>query len=74
MPDYTSDEVRQLLWQHIKATPTAPLTQKALADKIGVSTPFLNDILQKKREPSGKVLEFLKLERIVTYRFREKRR
>jgi transcriptional regulator with XRE-family HTH domain len=44
------------------------LTQKALAKKIGVSASFLNDILLEKREPQGKVLEFLKLDRVVVYR------
>lgn len=42
-------------------------TQAELAAAIGVSLPFLNDTLLGKREPSGKVLEFLKLERVVRY-------
>ena len=43
-------------------------SQRALARLIGVSPSFLNDILLGKREPVGKVLEFLGYERVVTYR------
>ncbi len=42
--------------------------QRELARRIGVSAPFLNDIILSKRHPSGKVLEFLQIERIVIYR------
>ena len=42
-------------------------SQRALARKIGVSASFLNDILLGKREPAGKVVEFLGLRRRVTY-------
>lgn len=73
MKEYTADEVRGMLWKRMKETNGAPLTQKALAVEIGVSTPFLNDILNDKREPSGKVLTFLGLERVVTYRYAKKR-
>jgi ribosome-binding protein aMBF1 (putative translation factor) len=67
---FTADEVREMLWSAMKAQPGRPLTQKELAGMIGVSLPFLNDILRGKREPSGKVLEFLKLERVVRYEVR----
>lgn len=43
-------------------------SQRALARLIGVSPTLLNDILLSKREPSGKVLEFLGYERVITYR------
>lgn len=42
-------------------------SQKALASAIGVSASFINDILQGKREPSGKPVEFLGLERRVEF-------
>ena len=73
MKEYTAEQVREMLWKRIKDTDGAPLTQKALATTIGVSLPFLNDILNDKREPSGKVLTFLGLERIVTYRSAKRR-
>jgi transcriptional regulator with XRE-family HTH domain len=73
MTEHTSDQVRDMLWGVIKSQPGRPLTQKALAAKIGVSLPFLNDILRGFREPSGKVLTFLGLERVVTYRYLKKR-
>lgn len=43
-------------------------TQKDLAEKLGVSTAYLSDVLQGKREPAGKMLEALGIERVVTYR------
>ena len=43
-------------------------TQKALADKIGVDPSFLHDVLFLKRAPTGKVLDYLGLERVVIYR------
>lgn len=71
--DYTTDQVRNLLWAMVqdKRTPQIKArfrTQAALARAIGVSLPFVNDILNAKREPAGKVLEFLGVERVVTYR------
>lgn len=72
MTDYTSNQVRDLLRARIEAQ--ADATQKALATKIGVSTSFLCDILNGNREPQGKVLDFLGLDRVVTYRSRQTRR
>ena len=43
-------------------------SQRKLAKLIGVSAAFLNDILLGKREPSGKPVAFLGLERHVDYR------
>ena len=42
-------------------------SQRALAKQIGVSPTFLNDIILGKREPAGKVVSFLGLQRRVTY-------
>lgn len=58
-----SNSVRVLLWQHVRKEGS----QRALARKIGVSPTFLNDILLEKREPAGKVVTFLGLQRVVTY-------
>ena len=65
MTDFTATHVRQMLWAYMGAN---ELTQKALAEKIGISPAFLNDILREKRDPQGKVLSFLKLDRVVVYR------
>lgn len=62
---FTSAQVVDRLWEYIGRG----CNQTQLAKRIGVSVPFVNDILHGKREPSGKVLEFLGLERIVIYRF-----
>ena len=43
-------------------------TQKAMAKEIGCSVQFLNDVLRGRREPSGKVLQYLSLERVVSYK------
>ena len=43
-------------------------TQKVLAQKLGISAPYLSDILMGKREPGGKVLRQLGLERVISYR------
>lgn len=58
----TAEQVRRLLKREQNGD-----TQKDFANKIGVSPPHLCDVLAGKREPSGKVLEYLKLERIVGY-------
>jgi transcriptional regulator with XRE-family HTH domain len=72
---FTAQEVREQLWALIrnKRQPHHPWTyrtQSELARAMGVSLPFLNDILNRNREPSGKVLEFLMLERVVRYEVR----
>lgn len=64
-PDFTATHVRTMLHAYMSAN---EMTQAALAKKIGVSAPYLNDILLEKREPQGKVLEWLKLKRVVVYR------
>lgn len=42
--------------------------QARFAEKAGVSPAFVNDILRGNREPSGKVLDAMGLERQVRYR------
>jgi hypothetical protein len=48
----------------------ARCNQATLADEIGVSPQYLSEILRSKKPPSDKVLDFLKLERIVIYRLK----
>lgn len=43
------------------------MTQVALARELGVSTGYLNDVLQERREPGPKVLKALRLRRRVVY-------
>lgn len=45
-------------------------SQKALAAEIGVSPAFLSEIITGHREPCGKPVEYLGLERVVEYRKR----
>jgi transcriptional regulator with XRE-family HTH domain len=66
LPTHDEHGVRMLL-----LCLTAGRTQRQLAQEIGVSPQFLNDILHGKRVPSGKVLDYLGFERVVLYRPRE---
>lgn len=43
-------------------------SQKAVAVKVGCSPAFLNDVVKGRREPSGKLLDALGLERVTFYR------
>jgi len=73
MKSYTSDQVRKMLWDRMKDTPAAAISQRQFAKQIGISVPFLNSTLKGVREPQGKILEFLGLERVVAYRYVKKR-
>lgn len=42
-------------------------SQRAWAMKHGISAPYVADVLRGRREPAGKVLDALGLERVVTY-------
>lgn len=42
-------------------------SEKALAEKIGISPAYLNDILSGRRNPGPMVLKFLKLEKRTVY-------
>jgi hypothetical protein len=63
-PGYTAAAVRAMLREEAKYEGS----QRALAKLIGCSATFLSDILCGKREPAGKVIAWLGLERHVTYR------
>ncbi len=43
-------------------------TQRAVAEQLGVTVSYLNDVLQQKREPGPKILTALGLERRISYR------
>ena len=44
--------------------------QKQIADELGISPQYLNDMLQGRREAGPKVLKALGLVEVVTYRKR----
>lgn len=46
-------------------------TRKAFADKVGISSAYLCDIIQGRREPGPKVLQFLRLEKVIVYHDKE---
>ena len=46
-------------------------SQTALAKELGVSLPYLNDVLRGRREPGESILRPLGARRVVTYRKRE---
>ena len=43
-------------------------TQKAAAERMGVSQQYLSDVLNENREPGALILDALGLERVVSYR------
>lgn len=43
-------------------------TQKAAAERLGVSQQYLSDVLNEAREPGPLILAGLGIERVVTYR------
>lgn len=52
----------------LRARLTADFNQSALANEMGISDQYLSEILRQKRPPSERILDFLGLERVVTYR------
>lgn len=44
------------------------MTQRELADELGISPGFLGDIVRGRRPASDPVVDALGLERVVTYR------
>ena len=59
----TADSVRILL----QAEASKLGSQRALARKIGCSPTFLNEVIKGSREPSGPLLDYLRLIRKITY-------
>jgi len=64
-----NDPIIELLKGRLDSSPQ--MTQAILADQIGISPQFLSEILNNKRNPSKKVLDFLDQEKVVTYRPRQ---
>lgn len=60
MKIYTEAEVLELLAEEIAKT-----TASAVADQIGVSRQYINDLTKGRRPPSDSVLTFLNLERVI---------
>lgn len=58
----TADQVRGLMKR------AAGDSQKAWADRHKISASFVSDVLLGRREPAGKILDALGLERVVSYR------
>jgi transcriptional regulator with XRE-family HTH domain len=46
-------------------------SQSAMARKIGISPQFLSDVLNEKRGPGDRILDYLGIEKVVTYRRRK---
>ena len=64
MTTMTVDRVRAMLVAELKGS-----TYRRLAEKVGVTPSYLNDIVRGNREPGQTVLEYLGLERMpATYR------
>lgn len=64
MDNLTLPQVMDLLRERLAVAGS----QKQLAADIGVSTPYLHDVLHGRRVPADAVLDALGLERVVTYR------
>lgn len=52
----------------IQAAVSAVGSQRQYAKQIGVSTAYLNDVLNRKREPGEKILHPLGLRKVVIYK------
>ena len=69
MRDYTRDDVVKIL-----ESKQGTLKQKEFAEKIGVSAPFLANVVAKVRMPDSVILKFLGLEKVEQlYRQKGKR-
>lgn len=60
---YTLDELISLLEIEVKQAGS----QKEAAAKLGVSAQYLGDVLSGKREPGKKILDPLKLRKVIKY-------
>jgi transcriptional regulator with XRE-family HTH domain len=59
----TKDE----LIEHLRKLAKEEGSQRNLAKRLGVSAPFIGDVLLGKREPAPKMLKALGLRRVVTF-------
>jgi len=62
----TATQLRSMI--RAKITVLCGRRQKIMASSIGVSESFLSDVLAGRREPTGKILDYLGYERVVSYR------
>lgn len=46
-------------------------SQKAFAERVGVSAQFLHDVLRDRRNANAEILDAIGYERVVTYRKKE---
>ena len=53
--------------QHLQQLVTEAGSQKDLANRLKISTPYLNDVLQGRRDPGKKILAALGFEQVVIY-------
>lgn len=53
--------------EYLQQLVTEAGSQKDLANRLKISTPYLNDILNGRRDPSKKILNALGFEEVVTY-------
>lgn len=60
---YTLQELVSLLEAEVKQSGS----QKEAAKKLGVSAQYLGDVLSGKREPGKKILDALKLRKVIKY-------
>lgn len=60
---YYADQVRN----ELRAAVARKGSQKALAEEIGISPQFLNDMLKGNREVGGKALSYLGFAEITVY-------
>lgn len=58
----TAEEVRDILRKAIDGNASA------WARPLGISQAYVSDVLAGRREPGDKILQALKLEKVVTYR------
>lgn len=63
----TLEDVKEVLRKFIKQEGT----QEAAAAKIGISAPYLVDLLRGRREPGPKVLEYFDIELVKGYRIKK---
>lgn len=58
---------KQELIEHLRQLVEEAGSQRELAKRLGVSAPFIGDVLLGKREPAPKMLKALGLRRVVTF-------
>ncbi|UYW28387.1 helix-turn-helix transcriptional regulator [Methylorubrum extorquens] len=63
MTDMTRDEVRAMLAQAVRDAGS----QKRFAEQTGVSRPYLNDVLARRREPGERLLDAIAVQRVERF-------